>query len=92
MQRVVITGLGCLSAGGNSPEALWHSLEHGRSGIAPYEPEDGIPDPTLRFRNIAQVRGLDLSALNNTQLATSERCSQFALLAARQAALRVASA
>ena len=86
MHRVVITGLGCLTPVGNSSEAVWRSLEAGRSGIAPYIPEDGTPDPTLKFKNMAQIHDFDPSSLNSTQLATSERCSQFAILAARQAA------
>jgi 3-oxoacyl-[acyl-carrier-protein] synthase II/nodulation protein E len=86
MQRVVITGLGCLTPIGNTPEALWRSLESGLSGIRPYIPEDGLPDPTLKFRNLGQIRDFDASALSPTQLQTTERCAQFAILAARQAA------
>ena len=85
MNRVVITGLGCLSPIGNTPAALWSALLAGRSGIGPYQPEDGVADKTLRFRNVAQVRNFDPSSLSGPQLALTERCSQFALLAARQA-------
>jgi 3-oxoacyl-(acyl-carrier-protein) synthase len=88
MQRVVITGLGCLTPIGNTPEAAWESLEAGRSGIGPYVPEDGIPDPTLKFGNAAQIHGFQPSALSLVQVATTERCSQFAILAARQAAMQ----
>jgi 3-oxoacyl-[acyl-carrier-protein] synthase II/nodulation protein E len=86
MQRVVITGLGCLTPIGNTPEALWRSLESGASGIGPHQPEDNNPDPLLRFKNTAQVRDLDLSGLTKGQIDTSERCSQLGLLSARQAA------
>ena len=85
MNRVVITGLGCLSPIGNSPGALWDALLAGQSGIRPYVPEDAVPDPTLRFRNIAQLQHFDASPLSSAQLTLTERCAQFALLAARQA-------
>ncbi len=85
MNRVVITGLGCLSPIGNSPAALWQTLLSGQSGIRPYVPEDGVPDPTLRFAKIAQVQDFDPSSLSSAQLTLTERCAQFALLAGRQA-------
>ncbi len=85
MNRVVITGLGCLSPIGNSPGALWKSLMAGRSGIRPYVPEDALLDPTLRFTNIGQVQEFDPSSLSSAQLTLTERCAQFALLAGRQA-------
>lgn len=88
MQRVVITGMGCLTPIGNTPDALWRSLESGVSGIAPHTPDDNNPDPILKFKNTAQVRDFDTAQLSSTQLQTSERCSQFAILAARDAALQ----
>ena len=85
MQRVVITGLGCLTPIGNTPDALWHSLESGLSGIGSHIPGDGDPDPVLKFKNTGQVHDFDPSTLSNTQLQTTERCAQLAILAARQA-------
>lgn len=87
MNRVVITGLGCISPIGNSPAALWGSLEAGCSGILPipHGTLAAAPDPKLKFNTLALVPHFDSSALSSTQLATSERSSQFALLAARQA-------
>ena len=87
MNRVVITGLGCITPIGNSPEALWQSLEDGRSGIAPIPPNTlaATPDPRLRFTRLALVPDFDPSSISPTQIATSERSSQFAMLAARQA-------
>lgn len=35
MEEVVITGMGCVSALGNSPDVLWDSLLAGKSGITP---------------------------------------------------------
>jgi len=86
MQRVVITGMGCLTPIGNDPATLWQSLEAGRSGIAPHIPDDGNPDPRLKFKNTAQVPDFDTSNLSGTQLQTTERCAQFAIVAAREAA------
>jgi len=68
MQRVVITGMGCLTPIGNDPATLWQSLEAGRSGIAPHIPDDGNPDPRLKFKNTAQVPDFDTSNLSGTQL------------------------
>ncbi len=82
MNRVVITGMGCLTPIGNSPEALWQSLEGGRTGIAPLP--DPL-DPSLKFKNAGQIIDFDPSSLSHTQLQTTERCAQLALLAARQA-------
>jgi 3-oxoacyl-[acyl-carrier-protein] synthase II/nodulation protein E len=83
MQRVVITGMGCVTPIGSSPQALWQSLETGRSGILPLA---GEPDPILKFRNAGQIPALDTSSLSAAQLQTGERCAHLALLAARQAA------
>ena len=82
MHRVVITGLGCLTPIGNTPEALQHSLDHAITGIA----STPLNDPTLKFTQTGQISTLDLSTLTPTQLQTTERCAQLAILAARQAA------
>jgi 3-oxoacyl-[acyl-carrier-protein] synthase II/nodulation protein E len=82
MQRVVITGLGCVTPIGKNPQELWQSLEDGRSGIAPLF---GELDPTLKFKAAAQISDLDLSSLSSAQLQSTERCSQLAILTARQA-------
>ncbi len=79
--RVVITGLGCLTPIGSTPEGLWYSLESGQSGITPLPGED----PTLKFRNAGQIPNLNTETLTPTQLQTAERCSHLGILAARQA-------
>jgi nodulation protein E len=86
MQRVVITGAGCITPIGSTPDAIWASLLAGKSGISPL-PAD---DPTLKFRNAGQIATLDLSGLSNSQLQSTERCSQLGLLAARQAVVQSA--
>ncbi len=82
MQRVVITGAGCVSALGNSPDQLWRALLAGSSGIVPLRQ----PDPSLKFKRAGQIGEIDLSGLTSAQIQTTERCSQLGLLAARQAA------
>lgn len=84
MNRVVITGLGCLTPIGCTPGEVWKSLELGRSGIVPL----AKPDASLRFKAAGQILDLDTSSLTSAQLQTSERCSYLALLASRQAALQ----
>ncbi len=79
--RVVITGLGCLTPIGATPETLWQSLMSGTSGIA----HTPLNDPTLKFTATAQLSTLDTSTLTPAQLQTTERCSQLAILTARQA-------
>lgn len=44
MQRVVITGLGCITPIGATPESLWRALEAGVTGITALNAED----PTLK--------------------------------------------
>ena len=88
MQRVVITGLGCQTPIGNTPGHLWQSLLEGRTGISPLpEPRD----PTLKFSQAGQIPDLDTTTLSNNQIQTSERCSQLAILASRQAAAGITS-
>ena len=33
MEEVVVTGMGCVSALGNTPEILWENLLAGKSGV-----------------------------------------------------------
>ena len=81
MNRVVITGLGCVTPSGSSPAALWDALEEGSSAIRALGPEH----TGLRFRTAGQVGPLDVSGLSHAQLASTERSAQMGLLAARQA-------
>lgn len=82
MQRVVITGLGCMTPIGATPDSLWSALEAGVTGITALNAQD----PTLKFRNAGQLLTFDMSRLTPAQLQTAERCSQLGILAARQAA------
>jgi nodulation protein E len=83
MERVVVTGLGVLSALGDDTEAFRTSLFAGRSGIAPMT----LADPGLfRFKRGAEVRGYDHHAhFNDRRADLMDRFAQFAVVAARMA-------
>ena len=54
MRRVVITGLGAISALGRNVAEFAEAMRAGRSGIGPIESAD---TSQLRFPNGAEVRG-----------------------------------
>lgn len=83
MRRVVITGLGAISALGRNVSEFWCSLEQGRSGICPMESPELA---TLRFRNGAEVRGYNSTCYFEAKQADYiDRFAQFAVVAAREA-------
>lgn len=83
-RRVVITGMGAISALGIGAEALWQGMRDGRSAIAPLLPPEG--ETGLRMKVAAQVRGFDPAVyFQSSQLTLLDRVSQFALLAADEA-------
>ncbi len=83
MRRVVVTGIGTISALGPDTGAFWDNLCAGRSGIGPLE---GFPANGLSIRVAAQVRGYDpLTHFDERRLDLLDRFSQFALIAAREA-------
>lgn len=81
-RRVVITGMGSVSCGGNSVDALWDTLIHGRSGIAPLTLFDvsGMP---VRFGG--EVRDLELQNVNKKEERRFARYTRFAVAAAHEA-------
>ena len=82
-RRVVVTGVGVISALGLSAGAFWEALSQGRPGIAPIEGVDCSP---LRFRNGAEVHGYNAEAFFDPKTAGfMDRFAQFALIAAREA-------
>jgi nodulation protein E len=83
MRRVVITGIGAISALGRNAAEFWSSLEQGRSGIAPLESPEFS---TLRFRSGAEVRGFNSACyFGEKQADYIDRFAQFAVIAAREA-------
>jgi nodulation protein E len=82
-RRVVITGLGVVSAVGMDRAAFWKSLSEGRPGIRPIEAVDRAE---LRFQNGAEVRGyMAEHYFDFKEAGFLDRFAQFALIAAREA-------
>jgi nodulation protein E len=83
MHRVVITGVGVISALGLDRHQFWNSLAEGRSGIGEFEqPEYGA----VRFKNAAVVRGYSPESYFPDKAVTfMDRFAQFSLIAAREA-------
>ena len=89
MNRVVVTGLGCITPIGNTIEAFRTSLFAGATGIAPFSPYPEAPGPTqgLRFTQTAAVKSFDPAEhLASGIIAATDRTAHFATVAARQAA------
>ena len=83
MRRVVITGIGVISALGLNTAEFWAALREGLSGIAPIE---SVDVSKLRFHNGAEVRCYDVRAhFDDGKAHFLDRFSQFALIAAREA-------
>src|SRR5512136_1261587 len=82
-KRVVITGLGVVSAVGNSLPEFWNSLVEGRDGTK----EITVFDPSAyRTRIAAEVSGLDVEAhFSKKEIRRLSRCDQFGLIAFREA-------
>lgn len=84
MIRVAVTGLGVVSAIGNTSAAFWESLREGRHGFGPMS---GFPLHDVRFANGAQVKGFDpLAHLDAKAADLLDRFSWYAVVAAREAA------
>ena len=82
-RRVVVTGLGCVSALGLSAEAFWQALMAGRSGI---EPWTGVWDDCGVPPVVARVANYDAGDhFEPRRLAHIDPFAQFSLLAAREA-------
>ncbi len=83
MRRVVITGMGSISALGHDAPTGWRAMVEGRSGIGPIA---NIPTELLNVKIAAEVRGYDPAAhFDPKRLVLLDRVAQFALIAAREA-------
>lgn len=81
--RVAVTGLGVISAIGNSSTDFWQALEAGRSGIGPLQ---AVDPALLRFTNAAEVRNFTPSEhFDEKEISLLDRFAQFGVVAARQA-------
>ncbi len=82
-RRVVITGIGVVSALGRDRESFWSALSTGRTGIAPLTAVDASG---FHFTQAAEVRDFDPSPIIEPKLVKQlDRFAQFALVAAHQA-------
>ena len=83
MRRVVITGMGAISAFGNDAPLAWAGMREGRSAIGPIA---NIPTDLLNIKIAAEVRGFDPAAhFDSKRIVFLDRVAQFALVAAREA-------
>ena len=83
MRRVVVTGIGVVSALGNNAEDFWGAVSSGRSGIGPITKVDTAD---LRFKNAAEVRGFDAAEhFEDKNLLWLDPFSHFGIVAAREA-------
>ena len=82
-RRVVITGMGMLTAVGNDVPASWAGLLAGRSGIGPVT---GFDASRLTVRFAGEVKDFDSSGvLDRKDQRRTDRYIQFGLVAAREA-------
>ena len=80
MRRVVITGMGVISAVGLNQRDFLSSLRSGRCGIDTIDCIDETHG-VVRFKNAAQVRGYDPElTFDPKELAFMDRFAQFASL------------
>ena len=83
MHRVVVTGVGAISALGRDAGEFTRALVEGRCGIVPIQSADCS---TLRFRNGAEVPAYDHRPYFDDKRADFiDRFAQFAVIAAREA-------
>ncbi|MDE1178105.1 MAG: beta-ketoacyl-[acyl-carrier-protein] synthase family protein [Edaphobacter sp.] len=88
MNRVVITGLGCVTPIGSTVSSFRESLFAGKTGITPIVNVADAPDgnPGVRYKQAAQIFDFDASQHLDSGIVTStNRNTQLAIVAARQA-------
>jgi nodulation protein E len=82
-RRVVITGVGVVSALGRNAQEFWRALAEGRPGIGPIGQLDVS---ALRFQNGGEARGFNPAEhFEQKQLDFLDRFAQFAIVSAREA-------
>ena len=83
MRRVVITGMGCVSALGLTAPQTWTGMRDGRAGISPLT---GLDDDSLHTPVAAQAKAyVAAEHFDEKRLVLLDPVSQFALVAAREA-------
>ena len=83
-QRVVVTGLGAVSPLGHSVGSYWDNLKAGKSGLGPVTLTPANDELTQKVA--AEVKDFEpLKHFDERRIATLDRVSQFAIVAAREA-------
>lgn len=82
-RRVVITGMGCLTPCGNSPEELWASLLAGKHG---FELDSWFPDEPETMGVVSRVKNFDPTPLfDKKEIRRNDIIVQYAVYCADQA-------
>jgi len=82
-RRVVVTGMGLITALGNDLPTTWAGLVEGRSGIRTIEAFD---PSRINSRMAGEVRGFDAGGLlDRKEIRRTDRYAQFGLVAAAEA-------
>src|SRR5689334_15565032 len=82
-RRVVVTGLGVISALGSNADEFWNELRNGKSAIRELKIVDASQ---LRNKNGAEVPRYDPNSyFEPKELSLLDRFAQFGLIAAREA-------
>lgn len=82
-RRVAVTGIGVVSAFGDTFGEFWTGMAAGRSAIRPMTL---VPPGTVRFPNAAEAAGFDpLRHFGEKDAGFLDRFAQFAVVAAREA-------
>lgn len=83
MRRVVITGMGTVSATGLTVEEFWANIKAGKSGISLIE---GFDTSNYDVKVAAEAKNFDpLNYFDKRELRRTDRFNQFALVAADEA-------
>jgi nodulation protein E len=87
LDRVVVTGLGCVSALGHGVDEFWASLAAGRCGLGPIDVAlPNLPDASLKITIGGAIPAPDPRGLiENRRSPMLDRFSVLAVVAARQA-------
>lgn len=85
MRRVVVTGVGVVSAIGNNTNEFWKSLSVGRSGI---DQITKVDTSNLRFQKAAEVKNFNSNEhFDDKSLLWIDIFAQFGVVAAREAVI-----
>jgi len=83
--RVVITGMGCISPLGNDVSSLWNGLLAGRSGAGPITHYDTSGHKVRIAAEVNDFDGVEIFGRGDAR--RMDRFTQFAVVAARQAVI-----